>query len=90
MDFCLLILACLCVHVIPVVSLASPFVGSSRHRCPTREPVQPLPAFQVVPELVAPIPLLGAKADVLITDYCAEITLAQRYENREEYVCHLF
>ena len=37
-----------------------------------------------IPQLVAPIPLLGAKADILITDYCAEITLAQRYENREE------
>ena len=50
----------------------------------TITPAELKPKEAAIPQLVAPIPLLGAKADILITDYCAEITLAQRYENREE------
>ena len=31
-----------------------------------------------------PIPLIGALFEVRIVDFCAEVTLKQRFENREE------
>ena len=34
--------------------------------------------------LEAVVPLIGASAEVKVIDYCAEVEIKQRYENREE------
>ena len=53
-------------------------------RVGTFRPVSKPTTVPTTPKSEGPIPLIGALFDVRIVDFCAEVTLKQRFENRED------